>query len=149
MKKYFIYVIIAATAIVTSCKNDESVGITIQPQEDEIIVDSDTFIIESENYYVPAISAQADSMILGEFYNETYGTTKAELLVQIAPPIDYRFPEDKIDDYVFEVLEIVPKGKNILDVEKEYIQESYKKDPNKSLNISNTKNIDYREKLWE
>ena len=95
MKKYFIYVIIAATAIVTSCKNDESVGITIQPQEDEIIVDSDTFIIESENYYVPAISAQADSMILGEFYNETYGTTKAELLVQIAPPIDYRFPEDK------------------------------------------------------
>ena len=95
MKKYFIYVIIAATAIVTSCKNDESVGITIQPQEDEIIVDSDTFIIESENYYVPAISAQADSMILGEFYNETYGTTKAELLVQIAPPIDYRFPEVK------------------------------------------------------
>jgi hypothetical protein len=95
MKKYFIYVIIAATAIVTSCKNDESVGITIQPQEDEIIVESDTFIIESENYYVPAISAQADSMILGEFYNETYGTTKAELLVQIAPPIDYRFPEDK------------------------------------------------------
>lgn len=95
MKKYFIYVIIAATAIVTSCKNDESVGITIQPQEDEIIVDSDTFIIESENYYVPAISAQADSMILGEFYNETYGTTKAELLVQIAPPIDYRFPEAK------------------------------------------------------
>ena len=39
------------------------------------------------------------------------------------------------------------KGKNILEVEKEYIQESYKKAPDKSLNISNTKNIDYREKL--
>ena len=64
MKKYFIYVIIALTAIFTSCKNDDSVGITIQPQEDEIIVASDTFIIESENYYVPAISAQADSMIV-------------------------------------------------------------------------------------
>lgn len=61
----------------------------------------------------------------------------------------YRFPEDKINDYVFEVLEIVPKGKNILEVEKEYIQEAYKKDPDKSLNISNTKNVDYREKLWE
>ena len=60
-----------------------------------------------------------------------------------------RFPNDKIDDYTFEVLEIVPKGKNILEVEKEYIQESYKKAPDKSLNISNTKNIDYREKLWE
>ena len=95
MKKYFIYVIIALTAILASCKNDDSVGITIQPQEDEIIVASDTFIIESENYYVPAISAQADSMILGEFYSAKYGTTKAELLLQIAPPIDYRFPEAK------------------------------------------------------
>ncbi len=95
MKKYFIYVIIAVLAIATSCKKDESVGITIQPQEDEIIVASDTFIIESENYYVPAISAQADSMILGEFYSAKYGTTKAELLLQIAPPIDYRFPDAK------------------------------------------------------
>lgn len=82
-------------SIITSCKNDDSVGITIQPQEDEIIVASDTFLIESENYYVPAISAQADSMILGEFYSAKYGSTKAELLVQIAPPIDYKFPEEK------------------------------------------------------
>ena len=59
-----------------------------------------------------------------------------------------RFPTDKINDYQFEVLEIVPKGKNILEVEKEYIQEGYKKAPDKSLNISNTKNIDHREKLW-
>ena len=95
MKKYFIYVIIAVTAIITSCKNDESVGVTIQPQEDEIIVVADTFLIESENYFVPAISAQADSMILGEFYSAKYGTTKAELLLQIAPPINYRFPEEK------------------------------------------------------
>ena len=95
MKKYFIYVIIATMALITSCKNDESVGITIKPQEDEIIVAADTFLIESENYFVPAISAQADSMILGEFYSAKYGTTKAELLLQIAPPIDYRFPEEQ------------------------------------------------------
>ena len=95
MKKIFIYVIIALVACITSCKNDESVGITIQPQEDEIIIASDTFLIESENYYVPAISAQADSMILGEFYSAKYGTTKAELLLQIAPPIGYKFPEEK------------------------------------------------------
>ena len=95
MKKYFIYVIIAIVALVTSCKNDDSVGITTKPQEDEILTASDTFLIKSENFYVPAISAQADSMILGEFYSDKYGTTKAELLVQIAPPIDYKFPEAK------------------------------------------------------
>ena len=60
----------------------------------------------------------------------------------------YRFPEDKINDYIFEVLEIVPQGENLLEVEKKHIQECYKKDPEKSLNISNTKNIDYRENLW-
>ena len=95
MKKEFIYVIFAFIALLSSCKKDESIGITIQPQEDEISIFSDTFLIESENYYVPAISAQADSMILGEFYSAKYGTTKAELLLQIAPPIDYRFPEAK------------------------------------------------------
>lgn len=95
MKKEFIYVILVVLALLSSCKKDESVGITIQPQEDEILVCSDTFLIESENYCVPAISAQADSMILGELYSPKYGTTKAELLIQIAPPIDYRFPEAK------------------------------------------------------
>lgn len=95
MKQYIKYVIIALVAILTACKNDDSVGIEIQPQQDEITICSDTFLIESENYYVPAISAQADSMILGEFYSAKYGTTKAELLLQIAPPVDYRFPEAK------------------------------------------------------
>lgn len=60
-----------------------------------------------------------------------------------------RFYEKNIDDYVFEVLEIVPKSKNILEVEKQYIQENYKKNPEKSLNISNTKNIDHRVELWK
>ncbi len=95
MKHYLKYFIFASITILSACKKDESIGITIQPQEDEIIIASDTFTIESENYYVPAISAQADSMILGEFYSAKYGTTKAELLIQIAPPIDYRFPEAK------------------------------------------------------
>lgn len=60
-----------------------------------------------------------------------------------------RFYQDKIDDYVFEVLEIVPKSKNLLEVEKHYIHEEYKKCPEKSLNISNTKNVEWKEQLWE
>ena len=60
-----------------------------------------------------------------------------------------RFYQKGIGDYIFEVLEIVPKGKNLLEIEKQYIQEEYKKNPEKSLNISNTKNIDHRINLWE
>lgn len=47
-----------------------------------------------------------------------------------------RFPIDKIKDYKFEVIEIVPKSENILEREKYWIQKLYKANPEKSLNIS-------------
>ena len=52
-----------------------------------------------------------------------------------------RFPMDKITDYQFEVIEIVPQGVNILEREKFYIQKYYKENPEKSLNIACTSNI--------
>lgn len=88
--------LVAAISLLTSCKdNDNSLGVIIQPQDDLIITAADTFIIESANYYVPAISAQADTMVFGQFYSPKYGPTKADLVVQIAPPVDYVFPESK------------------------------------------------------
>lgn len=50
-----------------------------------------------------------------------------------------RFPIKNITDYKFEVLEIVPKGENILEREKYYIQKHYMEDPERSLNIMCTK----------
>lgn len=47
-----------------------------------------------------------------------------------------RFPIANITDYKFEVLEIVKKGENILEIEKHYIQMLYKENPEKSLNIA-------------
>lgn len=86
----------AIAALLSGCKDeDKAIGVEIQPQEDQIIVAADTFIIQSENYYVPAISAQADTMIVGEFFNPKYGPTKADLVVQIAPPVDYVFPGEE------------------------------------------------------
>lgn len=52
-----------------------------------------------------------------------------------------RFPIGNITDYKFEVLEIVPKGENILEREKHYIQLHYKENPEKSLNIMCTKGV--------
>lgn len=87
---------VAVMMVVMSCSdNDESVGVEIQPQEDLIVVGADTFVVECENYYVPAISAQADTMIVGEFYSAKYGSTKADLVVQVAPPMDYVFPGEE------------------------------------------------------
>lgn len=52
-----------------------------------------------------------------------------------------RFPISKIIDYKFEVIEIVPKGKNILEREKYWIQKKYKEAPEKSLNKMCTANV--------
>lgn len=52
-----------------------------------------------------------------------------------------RFPIANIEDYQFEVLEIVPEGVNILEREKHWIHTKYKECPEKSLNIACTKNI--------
>lgn len=52
-----------------------------------------------------------------------------------------RFPIQEILDYQFEVIEIVPKGENILEREKYWIQKKYLEDPEKSLNISCTANL--------
>lgn len=53
-----------------------------------------------------------------------------------------RFNINGILDYQFEVIEVVPITENILEREKYYIQKYYKEDPEKSLNIMCTANID-------
>lgn len=53
-----------------------------------------------------------------------------------------RFDIKGITDYQFEVIEVVPKNVNILEREKYYIQKYYKENPEKSLNIMCTANID-------
>lgn len=93
MKRHYpCLILLFILLLVSACDNNESVGVEIQPPEDRIVNFADTFIVESENYFVPAISAHADTMILGEYYNSRYGSTKADLLVQFAPPVGYEFP---------------------------------------------------------
>lgn len=52
-----------------------------------------------------------------------------------------RFDIKNILDYQFEVIEIVPKGENILEREKYWIQKMYLENPALSLNISCTANL--------
>lgn len=52
-----------------------------------------------------------------------------------------RFHIKGITDYQFEVIEVVPESENILAREKYYIQKYYKENPEKSLNIMCTANI--------
>jgi hypothetical protein len=97
MKKNLLIIIMILPLIFSACKTDNSIGLSIQPPQDAIKVVIDTFLLSSADFAYDSISAQCNdslSMLLGEYYNTKYGSTKAELIVQIAPPLNYEFPDE-------------------------------------------------------
>lgn len=96
MKLRYFLIVLSTAMLFSACETDQSVGLNIRPEKDAIKVVVDTFWAHSTDYAVPAISAQCSdtlSILLGEYYSKKYGATKAELIVQLAPPIDYEFPD--------------------------------------------------------
>lgn len=86
-------------SLLVSCTDTGQTGLVVQPDDDKVAVFVDTFGVASRDYYARAISAQCDTsaMTLGEFYSERYGSTKADLLIQFAPPVEYEFPPDSLN----------------------------------------------------
>lgn len=85
--------------VAVGCSDTKKTGLVVQPDDDRILVFVDTFGVTANESYNNVISAQCDTaaMALGEFYSERYGSTKAELLVQLAPPIGYEFAPDSLN----------------------------------------------------
>lgn len=91
--------LLALTALTAfACTDSKQAGLVVQPEADRITVFTDTFSVSANESYDNVISAQCDTsaMALGEFYSERFGSTKAELLVQFAPPVGYEFPPDSL-----------------------------------------------------
>lgn len=88
--------------LLVACNQQEQLGmgITLQPLEDEIAVNADTFHVNAQNWLAPYIYSSPDSFLLGSFYNEYLGTTKAEIMTQLACPIGYSYPEGVVPDSV-------------------------------------------------
>ncbi len=91
--------LLALTALAAfGCTDSKQAGLVVQPEDDRITVFTDTFSVTANESYNNVITAQCDTsaMALGEFYSERFGSTKAELLVQFAPPVGYEFPPDSL-----------------------------------------------------
>lgn len=103
---------------------------TLRPADDnEFYVTRDMFT-EDISGYIYKITKKST----GEFY---VGQTRYAPVFRWGQHLKTeRFPIAGILDYRFEVLEIVPKGENILEREKHYIQLLYRENPEKSLNIA-------------
>ncbi|MDR0812123.1 MAG: DUF4270 domain-containing protein, partial [Paludibacter sp.] len=125
--------------IFAACKDDGGIGLSIQPQGDEIKVVVDTFYIAAQDSALIAISAQCSdslSMLLGEYYSEKYGSTKAELIVQIAPPLDYTFPDEAINNPTVDSLVMLMLYRHWFGSKREPLEISIYKMDNKSPEYS-------------
>ena len=119
-------------------------------RENYISKEQDRLKAENDNYLDESWVSREDfrnSDLAGYIYKITKKSTGEFYVGQtIYLPIfrwgqhlkTYRFPIKDILDYKFEVIELVPKTENLLEREKYWIQECYKQDPARSLNISQT-----------
>ena len=124
-----------------SCKSayEKQERKTLKPDEEqEFYIQRDSFT-QDVSGYIYKITKRST----GEFY---VGQTMYAPVFRWGQHLHTgRFPIERIEDYIFEVLEIVPKGENILEREKYYIQRFYKEDPERSLNVACTKSVDIGE----
>ncbi|MBV5343725.1 DUF4270 family protein, partial [bacterium] len=85
MRWHFIFVFVISF-VFYSCDNDlTNIGANIQPAGDAITLGIDSFGVSSENFDVEFIYSKPDSLLLGTFFDETYGTLYADVLTQLQP----------------------------------------------------------------
>lgn len=88
MKLKFIPVAIILIAVLfNACENAaDNLGVSIQPTADKIYLAQDTFHLTSETEPVDNIISIPDSLLLGTFIDDNLGTTRADILTQLALP---------------------------------------------------------------
>ncbi|MDD3079508.1 MAG: DUF4270 domain-containing protein [Paludibacter sp.] len=99
MKSSSVFFIILLSLLTFSCADDfTNMGVEVQPTSDAIIVDTATLALTSENYYPNFMYSRPDSLLLGTFVDETYGTVYADILTQVEPPVDFSYPPGSVAD---------------------------------------------------
>ncbi|MCE5332624.1 MAG: DUF4270 domain-containing protein [Bacteroidales bacterium] len=100
MKFQSFLLIILMSILAFSCTDDNitDMGSKIQPEGDKILIDTATIGLSTENYVVPYLYSRPDSLMLGTFVDYTYGTTYADILTQLQPPLDFSYPAGSVAD---------------------------------------------------
>ena len=103
MKSFHFYIVLSLVALLAlSCNKGDitDMGVSIQPEGDKIAVKTDTFHLTSNSFFVDRIYNRADSLLLGTYIDEKYGTVHADVLARVEAPYDstgFRLPMDMDD----------------------------------------------------
>lgn len=96
-----------------SCDDDlKTVGSNIQPEGDDILVETDTFFIKARTIPLDSIYAWSTNPLLGKYEDEIFGTIQSDYLCEFNCPDSVRFlGEDvKIDSVMVSVTFIEYSG---------------------------------------
>lgn len=91
--KFHIYLIYMLAFVLISCNSDnDELGVSLQPAGDNIVLKIDSFGVTTQNIDIPSIVSRPDSLLFGTFVNDEYGTLNADILTQVMPPLNAKFP---------------------------------------------------------
>lgn len=82
------------SAALFSCVDDNTIGSTMQPAQDVVLIDFKTFPVQSETVIQDSVYLRNSLAVLGEFTDPIYGTVKSDYMAQLYCPFKFKFPED-------------------------------------------------------
>lgn len=96
--KFIIPLFFLFTVFFVSCDDSaDNLGVEIQPTADKILLKADTFHLSSETVPVDSIVSKPDSLLLGTFIDDVLGTTRADILTQLAlPTTNFTYLDDAV-----------------------------------------------------
>ncbi|MCL1867568.1 MAG: DUF4270 domain-containing protein [Paludibacter sp.] len=90
----------------TACKDNISdVGAGVQPSADKILLATFLQNLNSQTQTIDSIFLKQDSLLLGSFADNTFGTATADILTQLTPPVGFVLPEIGTGTPAFEEFE--------------------------------------------
>lgn len=105
---YYSLLLVIASCLLASCdSNITNMGQSIRPEGDQIKVATDTFRLSTANVFVEKMYNRPDSLLLGTFKDDRYGTTYADILARFEAAFDsvgFRYPEGAVPDSTFLLL---------------------------------------------
>jgi len=83
MNRFFLYFTCLLSLAFYSCKDDDGIGLTVQPDEDFMSTHSARVYCSSSTEKCDSVLAKSDYLYLGQYADDVFGITRAEFMTQI------------------------------------------------------------------
>ena len=95
MKRFYFFVIACLLLVCTSCEPTD-IGSALQPEEDKMVVKTDSFYIQSATELLAVRHSESDKIELGYLCDPVYGNVKLDFLTEFRYSRD-TFPASATD----------------------------------------------------